>query len=285
MGSSKSEDGRFYFGLLTSYFMLTLTKSFYLRNKKVISYLSSLELTYLQWSLFFLCGILIGLSKTGLSGAGLMVVPLMAGIFGGMNSVAVLLPMLIFADIFAVKHYNRHANWKHVIQLLPWALAGIVLATYVGKKINDAQFKQVLAIIIFIGIGLMLWQDLRKSNKSIPDKWWFAALLGLAGGFTTMVGNAAGPIMSLYLLSMRLPKNSYIGTGAWFFFIVNVTKIPFHVFSWKTINFDTLIIDLVVVPAIIIGVFIGIRIVRLFPEKIYRIFIILTTVLSAIFLF
>lgn len=246
-------------------------------------YLNSLELSYWQWTIFMLCGILIGLSKTGLSGAGLMVVPLMAGIFGGMNSVAILLPMLIVADIFAVKYYNRHANWRYVLQLLPWALAGIILATYLGKKINDEQFKQVLAVIIFVGIALMVWQDIRKGKK-IPDHWWFAALLGLAGGFTTMVGNAAGPVMSLYLLSMRLPKNSYIGTGAWFFFIVNIIKIPFHIFFWETININTLSIDLVVVPAIIAGVIIGIRLVKIFPEKIYRIFIIASTVLSALFL-
>lgn len=246
--------------------------------------LNSLELNNLQWLLFMLCGLLIGLSKTGLSGAGLMVVPLMAGIFGGKNSVAILLPMLIVADVFAVKYYNRHANWRYVVLLLPWAVAGIIIATFVGKIINDIQFKKVLASLIFIGIVLMLWQDFKRNKSNIPDSWWFAAILGLAGGFTTMVGNAAGPIMSLYLLSMRLPKNSYIGTGAWFFFIVNVIKIPFHVFVWKTINLQTLIVDISVIPAIIVGVILGIKIVRLFPENIYRLFIIATTVLSALFL-
>ncbi len=250
----------------------------------MLEYLSSLEFNFWQWVIFIICGILIGLAKTGLSGAGLMVVPLMAGIFGGMNSVAILLPMLIVADVFAVRYYNCHANWRYVLLLLPWAIVGIVLATYVGKKINDNQFKNVLAAIIFIGIALMLWQDIKLKNSKIPDNWWVAAILGLAGGFTTMVGNAAGSVMALYLLSMRLPKNSYIGTGAWFFFIVNIIKIPFHVFYWKTININTISIDLVAIPALVLGVVLGIRIVKVLPEKIYRLFIIVSTVLSAIFL-
>ena len=100
-----------------------------------------------------------------------------------------------------------------------------------------------------------------------------------------MIGNAAGPVMSLYLLSMRLPKNNYIGTGAWFFCIINLSKVPFHVFSWETINLHSFILDGMMIPAIAAGAFLGIYLVRLFPEKVYRVFIILTTVLSAFLLF
>jgi uncharacterized protein len=251
----------------------------------VIEFLNSFHFSTFDWSLFFLCGILIGMSKSGLTGAGLMVVPIMAGIFGGKVSVGVLLPMLIVADIFAVIYYNRHANWRYVFMALPWAIAGVIIGTLFGKNINDAQFSAVLAIIIIVGIILMLWQDIQLKNIAIPDKWWFAAILGLAGGFTTMVGNAAGPVMSLYLLSMRLPKNNFIGTAAWFFFIINLIKVPFHVFAWETISIHTLKIDMLVIPAIIIGIVSGIRIVKLFPEKAYRYFIIISTVVSAAFLF
>jgi uncharacterized membrane protein YfcA len=232
-----------------------------------------------------LCGVLIGMSKTGISGAGLMVVPIMAGIFGGKASVGILLPMLIAADVFAVIYYHRHANWRYVFMALPWAIAGVIIGTVFGNAINDQQFKHVLAIIIISGIVLMVWQDVRTKKISIPDHWWYAAILGLIGGFTTMVGNAAGPVMSLYLLSMRLPKNNFIGSAAWFFFIINLIKVPFHIFSWKTISFDTLKIDFLVFPAIVLGTIIGIKLVKLFPEKAYRYFIILTTVLSALFLF
>ncbi|MCP3930727.1 MAG: sulfite exporter TauE/SafE family protein [Bacteroidetes bacterium] len=241
--------------------------------------------TPLNWFLFLLCGILIGMAKTGLSGAGIVIVPIMAGIFGGKLSVGIVLPLLIFADIFAVNYYHRHANWRYVFLALPWALLGVGIATFYGNSIDDEQFKTLLAIIILGGIVLMLWQDFGLKSKTIPDKWWFAAVLGLGGGFTTMIGNAGGPIMSLYLLSMRLPKNAFIGTAAWFFFLINLLKVPFHVFSWKTITVQTLMIDLIALPTILIGVVVGIKLVKLFPEKAYRYFIIGSTALSALFLF
>lgn len=246
----------------------------------IVEYLN----TPLLWFIFVACGMLIGMAKTGLSGAGLMIVPIMASIFGSKQSVGIVLPLLIFADLFAVAYYHRHATWRYLFLALPWALLGIVIATFIGNGIDEIQFKTILAIVILLGVSLMLWQELRKKNKTFPDKWWFAAILGLGGGFTTMIGNAAGPIMSLYLLSMHLPKNNYIGTAAWFFLIVNVIKIPFHVFIWNTISVETLTIDFFGIPAILIGVVIGIRVVKIFPEKYYRYFIIGSTVLSALFL-
>ena len=225
------------------------------------------------------------MSKTGLSGVGLMVVPLLANAFGGRPSVGLLLPLLIFADIFAVTWYNRHADWKHVARLIPWALGGIVAATLVGRSISDITFNRLLAVIVLMGIGVLLWGDLRKNKMAVPRSGWFAASLGLLGGFATMIGNAAGPVMSLYLLSMRLPKNIFIGTGAWFFFIVNLTKVPLHIWSWKTITWTSFRLDLLMIPAIAIGAFLGIWLVKLLPERVFRVIVITTTLLSAVFLF
>jgi len=113
----------------------------------------------------------------------------------------------------------------------------------------------------------------------------FAISLGMAGGFTSMVANAAGPIFTLYLLSMRFKKNSFIGTGAWFYFLLNCFKLPLQVFYWKQVTIHTFLLDLFVLPLIIAGVFLGIYLVKFIPEKAYRIFIIVSTLVSAIFLF
>jgi len=238
-----------------------------------------------QWIVAFLCAVMIGMSKTGISGIGLAVVPILAAIFGGKPSVGLLLPILIFADIFAVTYYNRHAEWKHVLKLLPWAIAGILIALFVGHQVSDRLFKQIIGIVVIVGIGLMIWRDLRRKQIRIPDHWGFPALLGLSGGFATMIGNAAGPILIMYLLSMRLPKNKFIGTGAWFFFIVNVLKVPLHITVWKTINWESFIFDVLMIPGIIFGAFLGIYLVKLFPERAYRIFIIGTTLVAAVLLF
>jgi hypothetical protein len=242
------------------------------------------DLTTWEWFLAGSCAFLIGISKTGISGAGLMVVPIMATIFGGKPSTGLLLPILIFADVFAVSYYNRHARWKHVFKLLPWAIIGIFIALYVGKQIKDEVFKEIMAIIVLAGIVIMVYRDINKNIK-VPDNTWFSAILGIAGGFSTMIGNAAGPIMALYLLSMRLPKNNFIGTGAWFFFIVNVLKVPLHVFAWETINVQTFVFDVLMIPAIALGAISGFHLVKLIPEKFYRILVIATTCLSAFLLF
>lgn len=225
------------------------------------------------------------MAKTGISGVGLMVVPLLANAFGGRPSVGLLLPMLIFADIFAVIWYHRHARWMHILRLLPWAFAGIIAATLVGKNISDQSFNRLLALLVIGGIAILIWRDIRSDKLRIPKSRWFAGSMGLLGGFSTMIGNAAGPVMALYLLSMRLPKNIYIGTGAWFFFIVNLSKVPLHIWSWETITLQSLMLDILIIPAIAAGAFLGIWLVRLLPEKFYRILVIVTTLLSALLLF
>lgn len=248
------------------------------------AFIQSYELTSAQWIILALSGLLIGMSKTGISGVGLMVVPLLANAFGGRTSVGLLLPILILADLFAVSWYNRHAQWRHILRLIPWAFAGIISATIIGKSISDQTFNRLLASLVIGGIAVLVWQDIRAGKLRIPKSGWFAAGMGLLGGFSTMIGNAAGPVMALYLLSMRLPKNSYIGTGAWFFLIVNVSKVPLHIWSWKTITMNSFMLDTLMIPAIASGAFLGIWLVRLLPEKFYRILVIITTLLSAFLL-
>lgn len=242
--------------------------------------LQYLDLSIYQWALLIVCGIFVGMGKTGIGGLGLLVVPLLATAFGGKYSAGLLLPMLAFADIFGVSYYNRHAEWKYVLQLLPWAIAGILLGLWVGENVNDEQFKELMALIILVSLGIMIWRE-RKKGK-IPEYWWFSALVGLAGGFATMIGNAAGPIMAVYLLSMHLPKNSYIGTGAWFFLIINYFKIPLHIFFWNTITWESFTIDVAVFPFIFAGAWLGFKMVKLIPEKAYRIFVIITTAIASI---
>ena len=201
-----------------------------------------------------------------------MVVPILANAFGGRVSVGLLLPILIFADLFAVIWYNKHADWKHILRLIPWALAGIMIATFVGKNLSDSTFNLLLAILVVSGIIILIWQDIRSKNENIPKSRWIAATLGLLGGFATMMGNAAGPVMALYLLSMRLPKDKYIGTGAWYALILNWLKIPLFILDGR-ISFETVKADLVTLPLIAAGAFLGIMILKKIPLKWFNIVI------------
>lgn len=225
--------------------------------------------------------LLVGMAKVGIHGTGMAAVPLLALVFGGKLSSGVMLPILCIADIFAVAYYHKHANWKHLIKLFPWAALGILLGTFVGDIIDDAVFKLIMATIILFSLGVMIWRERSRSEK-IPTTVLFSGSLGILGGFTSMVGNLAGSIMALYLLTMRLPKNEFIGTAAWFFIIVNWFKIPFHVTVWETITWNTLFLDLTTIPAIVLGAFVGIVLVKKIPEIYYRWFVIGSVMLSAL---
>lgn len=243
-----------------------------------------LDFSMVQWMLFVLCAIFVGMSKVGVPGVSLIVVPTLAIFFGGKASTGVLLPMLMMADIFGVGYYHRHAEWKYLWKLLPWAFAGIGIALWVGEVVNDEWFKNIIAILVFLCIGLMIWKDRKKGANLFPDTWWFAAAMGVLGGFATMIGNVAGPIFAIYLLAMHLPKNSFIGTGAWFFLIVNFSKFPLHLFVWKTISWHTLTLDIMLLPAIAMGAFLGIWLVKKVSDKFYRAAVFVITALSAFLL-
>ena len=167
--------------------------------------------------------------------------------------------------------------------MLPFAFLGVLLGTYVGIFIDDAIFRQVMAGIIFLSVGIMLRNEKQPTQRT-SQNLLFTAGLGMAGGFTTMVGNLAGSVMAIYLLSLNLLKNEFIGTAAWFFLIINLVKVPFHVYSWETITWDSLFLDLTVLPFIAVGALLGVQIVKRMPEKIYRRFILAMTIIAALFM-
>jgi uncharacterized membrane protein YfcA len=237
------------------------------------------------FALFLFLAILLGMAKAGLSGFGLAVVPVMALIFGAKESTGVILPMLISADIMAVIYYRQHAVWKYIIRILPWVTAGIIIALFIGNLINNNQFRIVMLSVVWIMLILMVVNDIwKKESDEIPHNMIFGSLMGLAGGFATMIGNAAGPVFTLYFLSMRLTKNEFIGTGAWLYLIMNTGKLPLQIIVWKNITLTSLIPGLISIPFIALGIFLGIRIVKLFSEKVYRYFVIITTIAASLLL-
>ncbi len=237
-----------------------------------------------QWVLSIVSGMVIGMSKAGLTGLTLMFIPLMALSFGGKASTGILLPMLCVGDIFAVAWYRRHAEWRYLLKLLPSAVVGIGVGVAVGGGLSDDSFRLLLGGIIMVLLGMMIWQDVYKKETHYPQAWWFAVLAGLAAGFTTMIGNAAGAITSIYLLSMRLPKNAFIGTAAWFFLVVNLLKVPPQVIFWKNISASTLMFDAIMIPAIAVGTAIGIIAAGKIPEKAYRVFVMVMTGVAGLLL-
>ncbi len=244
--------------------------------------LDTFDLTLLDWCIAMFSAMMVGIAKTGIGGAGTIAIPLFATIFGGRLSVGFLLPILCFGDIIGVAYYHRHADWHHLRRLLPWALIGILLGAFIGMLISDRLFKALIAFTVLGGIILTIWRERKIDELEVPKSRLFSTTIGLTGGFTSMIGNAAGPVMSLYLLSMKIPKYTFIGTWAWFFLIVNFSKVPFHIFAWKTIHIQSLLFDLAMIPAILIGAVIGVFVVKKIPEKYYRMLILVSTAVAAL---
>ena len=230
---------------------------------------------------------LIGLSKTGVPGVGLASVVLMVYAFPGMekNSTGAVLPLLILADCFAVFYHNKNIQWSKLRQLFPPVLLGLVLGSLVLERITNEWFPTLLGSMILVLLAL---EFLRKWMRwdSVPHHRAFAWFLGGATGFTTLVGNAAGPVMSIYMAAQNLSKEKFMGTWAWFFFCMNWSKVPFMsglIFpDLKMITPETLWFDLQLIPAIVIGAVLGKRVYALIPEKYFVKIVLLLNVIPPI---
>ncbi len=240
------------------------------------------DFTLAQWIWVAAAALAVGFSKMGLSGVMTIIIPIMASLFGGKESTGILLPILLTGDIFAVAYYRQHAQWHAIKRLLLWAGIGLILGTIVGNYVNDTQFKTILAVSVMVCVGLMIWIETKGSGFSVPDKPWFYALTGIASGFTTMIGNAAGPIMSLYLVAMGYRKNNFIGTYAWFFLIINALKIPLQVFLWHNITLNNAALAAVMIPVVALGALLGALTVKKINEKLFRYLVIVMTAIAAV---
>ncbi|MBU2906798.1 sulfite exporter TauE/SafE family protein [Arenibacter algicola] len=241
---------------------------------------TTLDISTTAWALALTAAFVIGISKAGIKGIAIINVTLMALAFGAKESTGLIVPLLVVGDAFAVIYYNRHAQWKYIVAFLPWMILGILIGTAVGKDLPETTFKISMSVIILGTVIMMYWWD-RKKSKNVPTHWAFAGFIGTMAGITTMIGNLAGAFSNIYFLAMRLPKNEFIGTAAWLFFIVNIFKLPFHIFIWKTITPETLIINLKLVPGIILGIIVGVRLVKIIKEQFYRKMILILTAIGA----
>ena len=235
-----------------------------------------------SWVILFVTALFVGMSKTGVQGLTILVIPLLAMAFGAKASTGLMLPVLCFADVIGVSYYRRRAAWKYIVRLLPTAIAGFFLALWVDHLIPATEFKRLMGACLVVVLAVMLWSQWKGKENMMADYWWYGPLFGLLGGFTTMIGNAAGPVMAVYLLSIRMPKLAFVGTNAWFFLCVNFLKLPLQVFAWHNINLTTLAIDACAIPFVLVGAYLGIRLVKFLPEREFRLFTTIVTVVSVL---
>lgn len=242
------------------------------------------EYDFISLLLLVAAAILIGFSKTGILGASLPAVAMITYTFDAKVASGFMLTLLIIADIPAVLKYGRFGKPKDMLRLLPPALLGIILGAIVGDWLDEGQFKLLMGLMVLVCLLLILYGQIFKKEIKAPDNKLFHIIIGVLSGFFSMVGNAAGPIFSLYLISMSFDRNKFIGTAAWFFFTVNLIKLPFHIFMWGTITGTSFKYTLAMVPFILLGAIVGIYLIKRIKEKHFQMAVSFMTALAALYL-
>lgn len=232
----------------------------------------------------------VGISKTGLPGISLAAIPLVALVVDGRLIPGATLPLLMVADLYAIAWYRQHARWDVLRGLSPWMgvgfLAGIIFFVAVGAATEPLE--RGIGLILLVIILLQLWLIFREAQPK--NSRLGVAGYGTAGGFTTFVANAAGPVINTHLAALRLPKPELLGTAAWLYFVVNIAKIPFYIAlglltsGGPFFTTESLAWNLALVPAVVVGVYVGRLLYRRIPQRPFLIAVLALSALGALVL-
>jgi len=238
------------------------------------------DLAAWKWVLGAFSAFAIGVAKTGMPGVGSFVAPLMVLTVGdARHAAAWTLPILSTADVFAVLYWRKHADARKLFSLIPWVAAGMV-AGALALGLRELVLRRMIGYVVILMLVLYIARR-RNPQRQVAGS---PSFYGIVAGFASTIANAAGPVMNMYLLSRKLPKEQFVATGAWFFLVINLAKVPIyswhHLFSSSSLSFD-----LVMVPAVICGAIAGLWLVHAVPQRVFDTMIFLLTGISAVVLF
>lgn len=238
------------------------------------------------WALAIVGALWIGISKTGIAGLGVLAVALFTFVFDAKGSTGIVLPILIVGDVVAVLAYQRHAVWSHLVRLAPFTAVGLVLGYFALGYLNTLAVGRLIGGILLVVTALQLWRirsarGVEQVGETLQHNIWLTALVGILAGFFTMVSNAAGPIMIIYLLAMGLPKMEFMGTSAWFYFLLNLIKVPLSV-NLGLITLQSLTFDLMMAPFAVVGALVGYQILKRIDQRLFEELALVLTGLAAV---
>lgn len=223
-----------------------------------------------------LAAITIGLGKTAIPGAGMLAVPLVAGVFDGRPTVGATLIVLVTADLFAVRWYREHTRWDVLRSMIPWILVGYVAGAWFfiaigsgGRSLDITMGAMILLMVALQGIRMLRHSPPRSTTVGA------SAFYGSTGGFATFVSNNAGPIINAHLLRLGLEKSELVGTAAWFYFGVNIAKIPIYAaLGWWTGGGGFFTVDagkfaVMMIPVVVLSVLVGRRLFHIVPTQVF----------------
>jgi len=234
----------------------------------------------LLWVFAALGAFMVGVSKAGITGLSILSIALFNHVFPSSKQASgLVLPLLIFGDFVAVFSYRKHTQWHYLWRLFPWTAAGVVLGYFTLGRISDHSARIMIGWIIIALAALSFWRRRTSSpNDEAPIfHWSVGATIGVTAGFITLVANAAGPLMAVYLVAMRLPKMEYVGTAAVFFMLLNLFKVPF-------ITVQSFSFNLALAPAVLLGALAGRWLLKRVNQNLFEQLVLLLSAIGGILL-
>jgi uncharacterized membrane protein YfcA len=241
----------------------------------------------LLWLFAALGAFMVGVSKAGITGLSILSIALFNHVFSSSKQASgLVLPLLIFGDFVAVFSYRKHTQWHYLWRLFPWTAAGVVLGYFTLGRISDHTARILVGWIIVSLALLSFWRryvSLPGEQKAPRFHWSVAAAIGMTAGFITLVANAAGPLMAIYLVAMRLPKMEYVGTAAVFFMLLNLFKVPFMV-DLGLITAQSFGFNLILAPAVLLGALAGRWLLKHVNQNLFEQLVLLLSAIGGILL-
>ena len=241
----------------------------------------------LLWFFAALGAFMVGVSKAGITGLSILSIALFNHVFSSSKQASgLVLPLLIFGDFVAVFSYRKHTQWHYLWRLFPWTAAGVVLGYFTLGRISDHTARILIGWIIVSLAGLSLWRryvSAPAEEKAASFHWSVGAAIGMTAGFITLIANAAGPLMAIYLVAMRLPKMEYVGTAAVFFMLLNLFKVPFMV-DLGLITTQSFSFNLLLAPAVLLGALAGRWLLKHVNQNLFEQLVLLLSAIGGILL-
>ena len=213
--------------------------------------------------------VLIGFSKTSFGGLAAISVALFALVIPAKESTATVLLLLILGDMIAISRYRR-VSWRLLLRLVPTVIPGLLLGAWFMDRVDDLAMRRTIGALLLVMVVIQVSQRFRRADEPSEagrnPHWVAAGITGVAAGFTTMTANAAGPVMALYFLAARIDKKRFIGTNAWFFAIINLSKVPLAA-SLGLFTPRGLLLDALLVPFVLLGTLLGYRVIRRVSQR------------------
>jgi uncharacterized membrane protein YfcA len=212
--------------------------------------------------------LIVGLSKAGLlGGLGVVGVPLLTLVMAPRDAAGMMLPVLLCMDAVAIWMYRKECDWGLLRIMLPGAAIGTVVGWVLWAVVSDAVVLLMVGVVtlIFVADAIL---PLRKKLEGLPPSKPWGVLWGGVAGFTSFISHTGGPPFQIYVLPRKLPPAVYAGTTAFFFAIVNTAKLVPYYFLGQ-LNVQNLTLSAALAPVGVLGVFIGIYLVRRIDARLF----------------